>query len=169
MVLNEILKKLTPENQIEFLHGAYFGVDGVWFLVCEELYDFDTALNLDDEVWRRFAKILAKRVKRMFNIEGDDTRTVADTIILRWTIEKWKFEVIEYSPKRSVLRVLTCPWLEGLKRSHREKFAPKICDPVCETVYHSWSEAINPKIKVEKPKKMGEGDEYCDFIFMLED
>jgi len=169
VVLKETLKKLTPEKQIEFLHGAYFGVDGVWFLVCEDEYDFDKALYLDGEVWRRFAKILAKRVKRMFDVEGDDPRTVADTIILRWTIEKWKFEVVEYGPKRSVLRVLTCPWLEGLKRSDREKLAPKICDPVCEIVYHSWSEAINPKIKVEKPKKMGEGNKYCDFIFTLED
>lgn len=168
MVQNEILKKLTPEKQIEFLHGAYFGVDGVWFLVCEDTYDFDTALNLDSEVWRRFAKILAKRVKKMFNIEGDDTQTVADTITLRWTIEKWKFEIIEYTPKRSILRVLSCPWLEALRRSERENFAPKICDPVCEIVYHSWSESINPKIKVQKPKKMGEKDEYCDFIFTLE-
>jgi hypothetical protein len=169
MVLKDVLKKLTPEKQIEFLHGAYTGVDGVWFLVCEDEYDFDTALYLDGEVWRRFAKILAKRVKKMFDIEGDDTRTVVDTIVLRWTMEKWKFEVMEYGPKRSVLRVLSCPWLEGLRRSNREKFAPKICDPVCEIVYHTWSEGINPKIKVEKPKKMGMGDKYCDFAFTLED
>jgi hypothetical protein len=169
MIPKELLKKLTPEKQIEFLHGAYFGMDGVWFMVCEDEYDFDRALYLDCEVWRRFAKILAKRVKKMFSIEGDDARTAVDTLVLRWTMEKWKFEVVEYGSKRSVLRVLSCPWLEGFKRSNREKFAPKICDPVCETVYHSWSEAINPKIKLEKPKKMGEGEEYCDFVFTLED
>lgn len=169
MVLKENLKKLTPEKQIEFLRGAYFGVDGVWFLVCEDEYDFDTALYLDVEVWKRFAKILAKRVKNMFDIEGEDARTVVDTIGLRWTIENWVFEVPEYSSKRSVLRVLRCPFLEGLERSNRKNFSPKICDPVCKNVYQSWGKAINPKIKLEKPKKMGEGDKQCEFVYTLED
>lgn len=169
MVLRESLNKLTSEKEIEFLRGAYFGVDGVWFLVCEDEYDFDKALYLDGEVWKRFAKILAKRVKRLFDVEGDDAETVADTLALRWTMEKWEFEVLEYSAKRSVLRVTSCPWLEGLKKSNREKFIPKICDPVCEIVYHSWAEAINPKIKVEKPKTRGKGDTHCDFIFTLKE
>lgn len=169
MVLKENLKKLTPEKQIEFLRGAYLGVDGVWFLVCEDEYDFDTALYLDVEVWKRFAKILAKRVKKIFDIEGEDTQTVVDTIGLRWTMENWEFEVPEYSPKRSVIRVLRCPFLGGLKRSNREIFAPKICDQVCKNVYRSWGKAINPKIKLEKPKKMGEGDKYCEFVYTLED
>ena len=167
-MLKESLEKLTLEKQIEFLRGAYFGVDGVWFLVCEDEYGPDTALQLDTEVWRRFARILAKRVKRMFGVGGEDTETVVDTIGLRWTMENWEFEVPECSPERSVMRVRRCPWLEGLKRSNRESFASRICGPVCETVYQEWSQTINPKIKLERPKRLGRGDECCEFVYTLE-
>ena len=57
--------KLSDKQIAEFWHRSYATVDGLWFMKIEEKYDFDTALDIDDEVWKVLPKIQARVMKSM--------------------------------------------------------------------------------------------------------
>jgi len=156
---------LPPEKVAEFFRGAYAGIDGVWFMSIEKKYGLNEAAELDAQVWSVFARILAKRVMREFNVSGDGLSTLVRTITLRWHMEKWRFEVPVCESDKAVMVVRICPWLEALKKAGREHVVPVMCDEVCEAVYRSWAETINPNISLERPKRMGNGDSFCEFRY----
>ena len=51
---------LTNKDRAEYYNRSYKAVDGLWFVKAEEQFDFDTALELDKEVWKVMPKIQAR-------------------------------------------------------------------------------------------------------------
>ena len=49
--------KLSSKQVADYFNRSYKAVDGLWFLKVEEKYGFDTALELDNEVWKILPKI----------------------------------------------------------------------------------------------------------------
>ena len=45
-----------PQVLCEYLRRSYTAVDGLWFVKLEERFGFDTALQIDQEVWLVAAK-----------------------------------------------------------------------------------------------------------------
>lgn len=156
---------IPPEKAAEFFRGAYAGIDGVWFMCIEEKYGLGEAAELDARVWSTFARILAKRIMREFNVRGDGLDTLVRTIALRWRMEKWRFDVPVCEGDKAVMVVRVCPWLEALRKAGREHVIPAMCGEVCEAVYRSWAETINPNIHLERPRRMGSGDPFCEFRY----
>ena len=60
--------KLTEKQISEYFKRSYTAVDGLWFMKAEERYGFDTALDIDDDVWKVMPKIQARKLKSMGNI-----------------------------------------------------------------------------------------------------
>jgi len=52
--------KLTDKQIVEYFKRSYTAVDGLWFMKVEEIYGFDTALDIDEEVWKVMPKIQAR-------------------------------------------------------------------------------------------------------------
>ncbi|MEM4949562.1 MAG: DUF6125 family protein [Candidatus Jordarchaeales archaeon] len=159
---------IPPERVAEFFRGAYAAIDGVWFMSVEEKYGLSEAAELDARVWRLFARILAKRIMREFDVKGDGLDALVKSISLRWRMEKWVFETHSLSEREAVMRVYVCPWLEAVVKSGRRHVIPAMCGEVCEAVYRSWAETVNPKIVLERTRRMGCGDEFCEFKYSLE-
>jgi Family of unknown function (DUF6125) len=55
---------------LEFLSGLTVAVDGLWFVAAEKATDFDRALEMDVNVWTRYAPLLVKRIRKNFAIDG---------------------------------------------------------------------------------------------------
>ncbi|MHA1606250.1 MAG: DUF6125 family protein [Candidatus Freyarchaeota archaeon] len=162
------LNVVPPEMAAEFFRSAYAGIDGVWFMCVEEKYGLEEAAELDAKVWSIFARILAKRVMKWFGVKGCDVEALVKTITLRWTMEGWEFKVPVCRSDRAVMLVRRCPWLETIRKSGREHVIPLVCGKVCEAVYQNWAQTVNPNIRLRRPRRMGEGDELCEFIYTYE-
>jgi hypothetical protein len=50
------MNKLSNKQIIEFFHRSYKAADGLWFMKTEEKYGFNTALEIDKEVWKSYPK-----------------------------------------------------------------------------------------------------------------
>ena len=61
--------KLTDKETTEYLHRCYTAVDGLWFVKVEERYGFNTALDIDEEVWKVIPKIQARFLKHKLKKE----------------------------------------------------------------------------------------------------
>ena len=59
---------LTDEQKAEYFRRSYTAVDGLWFMMVEEKYGFETALELDEFVWKVLPKIQARTIKAMMNL-----------------------------------------------------------------------------------------------------
>ena len=55
--------KLTDKETAEYLYRCYTAVDGLWFVKVEEKYGFDSALDIDKEVWKIMPKIQSRFLK----------------------------------------------------------------------------------------------------------
>jgi hypothetical protein len=71
--------KLTKEQLIE-LAKSYgrlaLTLDGLWFLGVERTHGIETAIQLDEDVWRQFGKSEAKVIKKFLGI--NEVTTVED-------------------------------------------------------------------------------------------
>ncbi|MDY6910950.1 MAG: L-2-amino-thiazoline-4-carboxylic acid hydrolase [Chloroflexota bacterium] len=70
-------------------------------------------------------------------------------------------EVIEATPKRSVRRETKCPFA-GV-------WPAEYCEIIHGPSLEKTAKMVNPKIKVIRTKHLGNGDEYCEYAFELED
>jgi hypothetical protein len=57
------MTKLSSQQVAEYFNRSYKAVDGLWFMKVEEKYEFDVALELDNEVWKVMPKIQARMIK----------------------------------------------------------------------------------------------------------
>ena len=57
--------RLSNRQIAEYFHRSYTAVDGLWFMKVEEKYGFDVALDIDNEVWKVFAKMQARLLKSL--------------------------------------------------------------------------------------------------------
>ena len=86
------LDNLSREEAIKhlkFLSGLAVAVDGLWFMAVEKATDYDKALQLDVDVWVGYAKVLVKRIRRNFEINGTGLQALKEIIShdpMRWSM-----------------------------------------------------------------------------------
>ncbi|RLF15575.1 MAG: hypothetical protein DRJ97_03510 [Thermoprotei archaeon] len=131
---------LSQEELLKWLREAYYAVDGIWFLTVEEKRGLDEAIEVDLKVWERFATVMAKRVKRRFNLEGDLGTIVKSTKVF-FDIEGWR---VDLKPEEGLINVEFCPWWDYLNRVGRGWIIEKVCPKVCEVIFSSWAKVMNP-------------------------
>ncbi len=61
---------LTDKQKMEYFHRSYLAVDGLWFMKIEENFGFETALKMDEAVWKILPKIQSRIIKAMMNHEN---------------------------------------------------------------------------------------------------
>ena len=131
--------ELSQEDIIRWLREAYFAVDGVWFLTLEERLGLERAVEIDVEVWRGVAEVLAKRVKRRYGVDGSLASIVESTKVF-FEVEGWG---VELRPEEGLVAVERCPWYDYLNRVGRGWVIDKVCPRVCEAMFSSWARAMS--------------------------
>ncbi len=77
------LDNLSREEAIKylkFLSGLAVAVDGLWFMAVEKATGYDKALEMDVEVWVGYAKVVVKRIRRNFEINGTGLQALKEII-----------------------------------------------------------------------------------------
>ena len=154
------------ENQIaEYLYRNYTAVDGLWFVKLEEKYGFDTALELDNEVWKILPKIQARTLKAMGNL-GDGIDALFDCLTARLTLENFNYKTEKTeNPKGFRITIEKCHWLDLLVKSKREHLAEKISTAICNTDYSVWAAEFGDDIRFELQEQKCAGAEHCILRF----
>jgi len=137
------------KDKAEYYHRCYKAADGLWFVKTEERYDFDTALEIDLEVWKVMPKIQARFIKEKLET-GEGLEALALCFSQKLELDGFVFQT-ERHLKDGRLTVLqfhisTCPWHDILIRSGREHLSHKIGGVICSIEYGVWASEFGKDI-----------------------
>jgi hypothetical protein len=147
------------ESQIAYyLRRSYTAVDGLWFLKVEERYGFETALQIDEEVWKVLPKIQARMIKDMLGLESgihDLFRGVA----ARLRLEGFSFKG-EREDEGFAILVTRCPWHDLMIRSGREHLSARVGELICQVENSAWGKEFGD-IGFQRTSGICRGDPEC--------
>jgi hypothetical protein len=159
--------ELTEKQISEYFKRSYTAVDGLWFMKAEERYGFDTALDIDDEVWKVMPKIQARKLKAMGNLTAglDGLRECLTT---KLTLDGFGFETEQSDDGRSLQITLgECPWHNIMIKSGREHLSEEVGTRICTTEYQVWAAEFGDDIKFELGDQICEGLKCCTLLFKV--
>lgn len=157
--------RLTDRQIADYFHRSYKTVDGLWFMKVEGRYGFDTALDVDDDVWRVMPKIQARKLKEF----AEATKGI-DALLECFTT-KLTLEGFEYTYERRAegdgfeVTVTSCPWQELLVKANRQHLGEKIGTRICNTEYAAWASEFGDDIVFELRQQLCKGCETCVLRF----
>ena len=163
------MTELTNKDISEYFHRSYKTVDGLWFVKTEERFDFNTALEIDTEVWKVMPKIQARFLKKKLN------RDKGLDALCKCFSKKLELDGFEFEVERSISEddgsghikfvISRCPWHDIIVKSNRTHFSDKIGGVICKTEYGVWASEFGPEIKFEFGKKRICRDDPCCILF----
>jgi len=158
--------KLNDKQIIEFWHRSYRTVDGLWFVKIEDRYGFDTALDIDRDVWTVFPKIQARMIKSMGGLEAG-LAGLLEAIETKLDIEGFEFEVRKAADGRGFDVVISeCPWHKIMTASGREHLSGKVGTLICNSEYSVWASEFGDDIRFEMNEQICEGCDSCILRFI---
>ena len=151
--------KFDVKNMAHFFNRSYKAVDGLWFLKIEERYGFETALEIDKEIWKIMPKIQARIIISILEL-GSDWEAFKKSMVTKLTWEGFKFEVRE-SPNGFQIEISECPWHDLMLKSGREKFSEKVGTAICSIEYSKWASEFEGDIKFNLETQKCKDKEFC--------
>ncbi len=157
------MNKLSSQEVAEYFNRSYKAVDGLWFMKVEEKYEFDTALELDNEVWKVMPKIQARMIKSFLGL-GNGLGALFESIITKLELEEFKFRA---KKKENGFRIIItdCPWHNLMLKSGRENLAKLVGKTICTTEYKVWSSEFGKTIKFNIKSQKCYKSEHCVLDF----
>ncbi len=169
-LLFEDLPKESLLKIIDMYAKAWQAMDGAYFLSLEKKYGLDVAIEMDQEAWRIFSPIEAKRIMQVMNIE-----------------ENGGLEALEKALNYRVYAVLNTQktdWKDGntlvftmescrVQVARNRKGLPDFpCKQVGLIEYEEFAKTVDPRIKshcVFCPPDSHPDSAYCQWEFSLEE
>jgi len=148
----------------EYLRRSYTALDGLWFVMVEEAYGFQQALQLDEKIWEVMPKIQARKAREVLGITGNSIADLAACFGLKLRADGHEFEVHQ-QPESIRFTVLRCQWLELLRSSGREHLAEQISGRICPTECRGWCAEFGDEFEFEIPQSLCSGAEVCQIVF----
>jgi len=153
------MAKLNDEEKIRYLKRSYSAVDGLWFMKVEDSFDFDKALEIDNEVWKVVPKIQARFLKSI--LEVDEGLEALEQCFS----EKLRLDDIEFEAKRDgkilTITIFRCHWHELMVNSNREHLSPSIGETICNTEYSGWAQEFGEGISFKMMNRICGGGKEC--------
>jgi predicted ArsR family transcriptional regulator len=157
--------ELTDKQIGEYFKRSYTAVDGLWFMKVEEEYGFDTALDLDDEVWKVMPKIQARKLKSMGNLEGG-LDALRECLLTKLTLDGFEFTTEKAEDGNTLKIILTeCPWHNIMIKSKREHLSEEVGTRICNTEYQVWASEFGDTIEFELQDQICKGHKCCTLTF----
>jgi len=149
------MKRLTGEQIAEYWHRSFKTVDGLWFMKVESRYGFDTALDVDDDVWTVMPKIQARMLKSMCGLESGMSG-LFEALLVKLHLDGFTFDAARSSDGASFEMVITeCPWHDVMVQSGREHLSSKVGARICRSEYSVWAAEFGEGLSFEL------GDQIC--------
>jgi hypothetical protein len=152
----------------EYLKRSYFALDGLWFMMIEEEFSFDKALEIDEDVWRILPKIQARKVKELLGLEGVGLADFLRAIRVKLEAEGYDYEEKELGNNHVQIVIHQCPWYAILKNANREHLAPRIADAICSLEFRVWLSEFGEKLGFRIESRRCTGEPLCLLDFRAE-
>ena len=151
---------LPCEFKYDFAMSGYAFTMKAWLHVVREEYGAAAALKLYEKISKKGDRIkkLTNTLLTIFNLEGNDAATIGEWFDIFCECAGIDATILERSQTINRVKVTKCPWKTELKDV---PFGVIFMDIGAKT--------INPKLTVERPKAMCEGDPYCEYVWKLEE
>jgi hypothetical protein len=156
------MKQLTDKQIAAYFHRSYTAADGLWFMKVEEKYGFDTALEIDDQVWKVLPKIQARMLKS-FLLLDEGMEGLYEGIETRLALEGFEFEAEKDNGGLNVL-IKRCPWHEIMVKSGREHLSEKVSSLICREENSVWASEFGD-ISFKLDEQICKGSERCVLRF----
>ena len=158
------MKELTDKQVAAYFHRSYAAADGLWFMKVEEKCGFDTALEIDDQVWKVLPKIQARMLRSMLLLD-EGMSGLAEGIETRLALEGFEFEAEKDSGGVKV-SIKRCPWHELMVKSGRGHLSDKVSSLICREENSAWASEFGD-ISFELDEQICKGAEICILRFSL--
>ena len=120
------------------------------------------------QIWAEAGKA-SKQVADALGLAADDAQSAAETVPLVAVVAmgpEMKFETVEATAEQTVVRCSGCSWWNRAKELG-------ISDDICSVGDPAWSnglaKALNPKLTVTLTKAMPLGDQFCEWVYELQE
>ena len=160
------MREINQDDRFFFFERSFFTLDGLWMIETEEITNWETALKIDLLVWKKLLKVVIHRLKKYLNLEKNDLINLIKILTFRWSVEGWKYNVIQHDEDYVKILVNQCPYKSAMDRNpERKEKQSLICKNMCIPFYKAIVKDYNENIDLERTRYMGLGDDYCDFTF----
>ncbi|MGD8545551.1 MAG: DUF6125 family protein [Candidatus Bathyarchaeota archaeon] len=144
-----MLRNLPIERLLDFFFlqiRNLWRVDGLYFLGIEDKFGTEAATKIDANVWQVMAKIEAKSLQRLFQIDGSISISTIIGLLQKssWALDQ-PFKTIQVSADSAILTVDRCRTQETRQRKGLTEFP---CKKVRSEYLQSFAQTLNPKVKV---------------------
>ena len=163
---------LTDEQKAEYFRRSYTAVDGLWFMMAEDKCGFETALKLDESVWKVLPKIQARTIKAMMKLNSG-LEGLQEAVAARLCLEGFDYNLKRLENGFEVI-VNKCPWHDLIIRSGRGELSEKVGDLICRTENSAWclefreTDADLGEIRFERRDRICQGNRRCTLRFCRE-
>jgi len=158
---------LTQEQKIEFFRRSYTSVDGLWFMKLEEITDFNTALEIDEAVWKIMPKVQARMLKNISGME-QGVEALAECLSAKLSMEGYVFDLEKDKDARGLtISIRECPWYKLMAKSGRQHLAPAIGPRICTAEYSVWAKEFGADIHLNIPDSICSGAGACILRFSV--
>jgi len=133
----------------------------------EDKFDFDTALEVDNEVWKVFPKIQAREIKTMLKAK-EGIEDLKHCLTTGFELKGFVFTVENVDKNKGFDIVITsCPWHTMIAKSHRAHLSAKVGDTICRTEYSTWAAEFGDNIifAFDTQKRICAGGQECVLHF----
>jgi len=157
--------ELTDKQIAEYFKRSYTAIDGLWFMKTEEIYGFDTALDIDGAVWQIVPKIQARKLKEIGNLT-DGLECLRQALVTKLSLDGFDFKAGQISRDGSLkITINECPWHNTMIQSGRKQLSGRVGTRICTHEYQIWAHEFGNDIQFELGEQICEGAACCSLLF----
>lgn len=147
MLTQEELEKFSREQLIELLlidSKNLVAMDGVWFQSVEREQGMDCAMHHDEEIWKRYTRSEAKRIKKFLSLgEHPGLEGLARALNYRM-VDRANPSEVGYRDGKLLYKILVCRVQEARTRKNMPLHP---CKSAAVYEYGGFAEEIDDRIK----------------------
>jgi hypothetical protein len=148
-LINKELENLSRDDLIsliEIYSKHWLAMDGVWFQSVEEKYGMDEAMAHDENIWKQFTVIEAKRIKQFLNLPANSgVEGLAKALKYRLYANINQDEII-VDGNTVIFRTLDCR-VQNARKNKGMDFHP--CKSVGVIEYGGFAKTIDNRFETE--------------------
>ena len=160
------MKSKKPADKLvaEYFKRCFLSVDGLWFVKLEEVFSFDTALDIDVAVWKVLPKIQARTIKKLLCL-GDGIENLRTACDFKLSAESYSYELLPLDAGGFQINIHDCPWVKHISKAGREHLLDRIADAVCPVEHETFAREFGSDIAFQHLQKGCRKQQHCVFLF----
>ncbi len=158
---------LSYPQMKEYFHRSFTAADGLWFMKVEERYGFDTALDIDNEVWEIMPRIQGRMLKEMGRL-GNSIADLRECLETKLDLERFRFRIEEQDDNSFKIIISECPWHNIMKKAGREDLSGKVGKRICTTEFEVLAAEFDSSIRSSFESRICTGCLTCILEFKAE-